>query len=100
MLEGLPPPPHCHRERGVNAMEALPAPAAARLRPGTPIVVRNSLNLWSSGFEVEGWRDGACRVRRNSDGAVLPRSFSTDDVRPADRSRPAITTTTDEPRST
>ncbi len=35
--------------------------------------MRNSLNLWSTGFQVNGWHDGAYEVRRCSDGAVLPR---------------------------
>jgi hypothetical protein len=50
---------------------------------GTGILVRNSFNLWSAGFQVNGWRDGAYEVRRCSDGAVLPRSFPMNDVRPA-----------------
>ena len=52
------------------------------LRPGTPVLVRNSLNLWSPGFQIETWRGDRCQVRRNSDGALLPRSFPTSDVRP------------------
>ena len=53
------------------------------LQPGTPVLVRNSLNLWSPGFQIEAWADDRCQVRRNSDGALLPRSFTTDDVRPS-----------------
>lgn len=52
-----------------------------QLGVGTGVLVRNSLNLWSSGFQVSGWRDGAYEVRRCSDGAVLPRAFETDDIR-------------------
>ena len=55
---------------------------ASALQPGTPVMVRNSLNLWSPGFEVEAWADNRCQVRRNSDGALLPHSFATDDIRP------------------
>lgn len=50
---------------------------------GTGVLVRNSLNLWSPGFQVSGWRDGAYEVRRCSDGAVLPRVFEIDDIRVA-----------------
>ena len=52
------------------------------LQPGTPVLVRNSLNLWSPGFQIEAWRENRYQVRRNSDGALLPRSFATDDIRP------------------
>jgi hypothetical protein len=52
-----------------------------KLGVGTGVLVRNSLNLWSSGFQVSGWRDGAYEVRRCSDGAVLPRSFPIADIR-------------------
>ena len=56
--------------------------SAPVLQPGTPVLVRNSLNLWSPGFQIEVWGGDRCQVRRNSDGALLPRSFSTRDVRP------------------
>lgn len=59
-----------------------PRPMPPDLAPGTPVLVRNSLNLWSPGFRVEACRDDRCQVRRNSDGAVLPRTFSTEDIRP------------------
>jgi hypothetical protein len=54
-----------------------------RLDVGDGVLVRNSLNLWSPGFQVSGWRDGAYEVRRCSDGAVLPRQFEIEDLRPA-----------------
>jgi hypothetical protein len=53
-----------------------------QLRVGTGVLVRNSLNLWSPGFQVSGWRDGAYEVRRCSDGAVLPRAFGIEELRP------------------
>ena len=56
--------------------------SAPFLQPGTPVLVRNSLNLWSAGFQIETWGGDRCQVRRNSDGALLPRFFSTCDVRP------------------
>lgn len=68
-------------------MEATPPrhspPSARALQPGTPVLVRNSLNLWSPGFQIEVWRDDRCQVRRSSDGALLPRSFATEDIRSA-----------------
>ena len=67
-------------------MEATPPrhspPPARALQPGTPILVRNSLNLWSPGFQIEASQDDRWQVRRDSDGAVLPRSFATEDIRP------------------
>jgi hypothetical protein len=57
--------------------------SSPQLDLGTGVLVRNSLNLWSPGFQVSGWRDGAYEVRRCSDGAVLPRAFATNDIRPA-----------------
>ena len=65
-------------------MEAASTPhdvIVPRLGIGTWVLVRNSLNLWSSGFQVSGWRDGNYEVRRNSDGAVLPRAFRIDELR-------------------
>ncbi|MGZ4689596.1 MAG: hypothetical protein ACXVKA_16735 [Acidimicrobiia bacterium] len=57
-------------------------PLLARLQPGTQVLVRNSLNLWSPGFRIEVWRDDdRCQVRRNSDDALLPLSFATEDIR-------------------
>ena len=56
--------------------------ARPRLDVGDGVLVRNSLNLWSPGFQVTGCRDGAYVVRRCSDGAVLPREFEIDDLRP------------------
>lgn len=66
-------------------MAAPPTPeprAETQLRVGTGVLVRNSLDLWSPGFQVSGWRDGAYEVRRCSDGAVLPRPFRIDELRP------------------
>jgi hypothetical protein len=67
-------------------MEITPSRASSlstgALQPGTPIMVRNSLNLWSPGFQIEAWRDDRCQVRRSSDGALIPRSFATEDIRP------------------
>lgn len=68
-------------------MEAFASPRSPDpqpgLQPGTPVLVRNSLDLWSPGFRIEAWRGNRCEVRRGSDGAVLPRTFSTDEIRRA-----------------
>jgi hypothetical protein len=47
-----------------------------------PVEVRTSLGLWADGFEVvEQTPVGCYRLRRMSDGAVLPTEFSPKDVR-------------------
>ena len=53
------------------------------LTAGTPVDVRSRyMGTWSRGFEVaELVGDYACRVRRVSDGRVLPSDFSFDDIR-------------------
>jgi hypothetical protein len=56
--------------------------ARPRLGVGTWVLVRNSFDLWSPGFQVSGWRDGEYEVRRCSDGAVLPRGFRIEELRP------------------
>jgi len=56
------------------------------LAPGTRVDVRNRfVGAWSHGFEIaEQVRDGY-RVRRMSDGSVLPDVFPDDDIRPERR---------------
>lgn len=52
------------------------------LAAGTPIDVRSRyVGSWSRGFEVAEIVGDAYRVRRLSDGSVLPTEFSSDDVR-------------------
>jgi len=52
------------------------------LPPGTGVEVRNGFDgSWSKGFEVTTIEDGGYRVIRCSDRAVLPRTFSDDEVR-------------------
>ena len=64
------------------------ATAAGDLRPGRSVEVRNRFDgSWSGGFEIVEWVDGGCRVRRRSDGAVLPGVFRGDEVRPEGRRR-------------
>ena len=54
-----------------------------RLAPGTRVEVRRRYDeRWSRGFEVADHTEaGGYRVRRISDGTVLPAEFSADDVR-------------------
>ncbi len=59
-------------------------PRSARIDPGTPVQVRSGYgSSWASGFEVAGVDgDGArYRVRRVSDGQVLPEPFDDDALR-------------------
>jgi hypothetical protein len=50
--------------------------------PGTRVEVRSRFDLsWARGFEVAEQTDGGYRIKRVSDGIVLPTEFSDDDVR-------------------
>ena len=52
------------------------------LTAGTPVDVRSRyVGSWSRGFEVAEIVGDAYRVRRLSDGSVLPSEFASDDVR-------------------
>ena len=56
------------------------------VKPGTRVEVRGRFEArWSRGFEIAGREDtsGDARyqVRRRSDGAILPVTFSEDDLR-------------------
>ena len=54
-----------------------------RLRPGTEVEVRSSLSTWSVGFRVAQVGIRGYRLRRLSDGQVLPTEFGFDRVRRA-----------------
>ena len=57
-----------------------------RLRRGTRVDVRNRFVCsWSRGFEVAEPEEHGYRLRRVSDGSVLPDVFDEDDVRPERR---------------
>ena len=59
-----------------------PATERPRLEPGTKVEVRTGFDRsWSNGFEVDGATDDGYRVRRRSDGVVLPAVFGREDVR-------------------
>lgn len=52
------------------------------LAPGTRVEVRRRFDgHWATGFEVAEKVDDAYRLRRLSDGSVLPTTFGADDVR-------------------
>jgi hypothetical protein len=54
------------------------------LREGMPVeVATHFTGSWSRGFEVAALHVDGCRVRRVSDGAVLPLDFNYLDVRAA-----------------
>jgi hypothetical protein len=58
--------------------------ADEELSPGDKVEVRSRFNAqWSRGFEIVDATDKGYRVRRASDGEVLPVEFSHNDVRPA-----------------
>ena len=59
------------------------AQAAERLEPGTKVEVRRRFDQhWSRGFEVADALDDGYRLKRLSDGSVLPAVFDEDEVRP------------------
>ena len=52
------------------------------LDPGTKVEVRSRFDQsWSRGFEVAEHTDRGYRIKRLSDGMVLPTEFIDDDVR-------------------
>jgi hypothetical protein len=70
-------------------MGEMPAEATGELiEPGTRVDVRSRFDArWTHGFEiVEACPDGY-RIRRLSDGSVLPTEFTTDEVRLERRKR-------------
>lgn len=59
-----------------------------RLAPGTHVEVRTKLETrrWAKGFEVVDAQPSGYRLRRLSDGEIMPVVFPSDDVR-AERKR-------------
>lgn len=58
------------------------------LHPGDAVEVRCSFDeAWKRGFEVDSLGDGGYRIRRLSDGSVLPIVFSAAVVRPCATAR-------------
>ncbi len=62
-----------------------PQPSLSPLlwRPGVPVAVRNRYTgAWAHGFEIEkAAGPNVFRVRRQSDGAVLPAGIGAEDLR-------------------
>lgn len=59
-----------------------PATERPPLAPGTRVEVRSGFDrTWSSGFAVDEVTDAGYRVRRQSDGEVLPAVFPRTEVR-------------------
>jgi hypothetical protein len=58
------------------------APPAPDMRPGRRVEVRNRYDRrWTPGFEVVEVLDDGYLLRRLSDGATLPTTFSPEEVR-------------------
>ena len=58
-------------------------PVRDSLSPGTEVEVRDQLSMgWAHGFEVAGAEPRGYRLRRLSDGSVLPAVFDAGMVRP------------------
>ena len=52
------------------------------VEPGTKVEVRSRFDRsWARGFEIAEVVDAGYRIRRLSDGSILPLDFSADDVR-------------------
>ena len=65
-----------------SALEASDVIVEEYLKPGTRVEVRSRFDgRWSRGFEIAEVLDHAYRLRRLSDGSVLPTEFVEDDVR-------------------
>ena len=58
-------------------------PRGRRLSPGTEVEVLTRYQpRWTSGFEVASVDDDRYRIRRHSDGSVLPAPFGPHEIRP------------------
>ena len=64
--------------------------SSSLLARGTPVDVRNRfVGAWSHGFEIAERVGAGYRVRRLSDGTVLPDVFPEEDIRP-ERRKPGL----------
>jgi hypothetical protein len=65
-------------------MEPFATSFRAPLAPGTPVEVRSRFDAqWARGFVIAGTNQQGYVLRRLSDGAILPVSFTLSDLRPA-----------------
>ncbi len=72
--------------RGEVAMATVPHDD--RLAPGTSVEVLVRFDgSWTAGFEVADADDDHYHLRRQSDGAVLPKAFGHDELRPTPSQR-------------
>lgn len=71
----------------VNTMFGMSDAPSEALAPGTRVDVKNRfIGSWAHGFEVAEHLTGdGYRVRRVSDGSILPEPLSSDEVRPERR---------------
>jgi hypothetical protein len=58
------------------------SPSASPLSDGLRVAVQTRSGQWSSGFEIAEITSRGYRLRRISDGAVLPFDFELDELRP------------------
>jgi hypothetical protein len=68
---------------GEVVMTNVPIDDQVRLSPGAPVEVRVAYHgSWSCGFEIESVRQDGYVLRRQSDGATLPKRFPRSELRP------------------
>ena len=66
-----------------DVADLAPDPHTTPAAPSGEVEVRTRFDgRWAPGFEVVSVDRDSCRVRRLSDGVILPASFPSDDVRP------------------
>jgi hypothetical protein len=82
---------HAAPEEGYNSpMERDANAGGAVLRAGMPVEVSTRFcGDWVAGFEIASLDDHGCRVRRLSDGSLLPVAFAYPRVRPVVARAPA-----------
>lgn len=67
---------------GTMADIAKDSPERVDLDPGTRVEVRTGFDRsWSNGFEIHSTAEDGYRVRRRTDGHLLPATFADDDIR-------------------
>ena len=72
---------------GVTERTAVPSRVV--YTPGMAVEVRRRFDqAWARGFEISEQTDSGYRLRRHSDGTVLPVAFPAADLRPAEFNTP------------
>jgi hypothetical protein len=73
-------------ERVAQATGEVAATEPELVAVGTPVEVRSRfVGSWSRGFEVADHRGGRYRIKRLSDGSILPDEFDPSEIRPERR---------------